>query len=80
MRISNTSPFLDLFFSSTVTRSMKKQPSFKLIMKSKVFIAAAMFLLLTHAAFSQRTITGHVINADNALDMPGVSIIVKTPQ
>lgn len=77
MRISNTSPFLDLFFSSTVTRSMKKQPSFKLIMKSKVFIAAAMFLLLTHAAFSQRTITGHVINADNALDMPGVSIIVK---
>lgn len=46
-------------------------------MKNKFFSVAVMFLLFTHAAFSQKTITGQVTSADEGLGMPGVSILVK---
>ncbi|NLA48088.1 MAG: hypothetical protein GX876_01360 [Bacteroidales bacterium] len=46
-------------------------------MKNKAFFVVPIFLLFVHAVFSQRTITGQVISADNRLGMPGVSVIVK---
>lgn len=46
-------------------------------MKNKALFVVLIFLLFVQTAFSQRTITGQVISADNELGMPGVSIIVK---